>query len=176
VIIGQALPRRPATAFLVGVGSHLVLDACPHWGCDRQERDGEERFLRVAKRDGILGLAVMAVAAVATQKPTRVSTVAAMAGAALLDLDKPILHFVGVNPFPNLVNRIHQGVQNESSNGLRNELLYGVAFSTVAAASWIIDKVKVGIPPSRSPRVASTNTRASVSNDIRSLSSRSRPV
>jgi hypothetical protein len=135
VIIGQALPRRPATAFLVGVGSHLVLDACPHWSCDRQRPEGDERFLKAAKRDGILGLAVMAVAALSVEKRSRMSTIAAMAGAALLDLDKPLQYFMGVNPFPEVVNRIHKGIQNESPKGLRNELFYGAAFSAAAIAS-----------------------------------------
>jgi hypothetical protein len=135
VIIGQALPRRPATAFLVGVGSHLALDACPHWSCDRQRPEGDERFLKAAKRDGILGLAAMAVAAISAERRTRVSTIAAMAGAALLDLDKPLLYFIGVNPFPEVVNRIHKGIQNESPSGLRNEFLYGAAFSVAAMVS-----------------------------------------
>ena len=58
-----------------------------------------------------------------------------MAGAVLLDLDKPFQYFVGVNPFPRIVNRIHQEIQNESPSGLRNEFLYGAAFSVAAAVS-----------------------------------------
>ncbi len=113
VLIGQALKRRPVAAFVVGIGSHLVLDAMPHWGCD-DEPDGTERFLQVAKRDGVLGLAAMAAAALAVDRSARLSTLAAMAGAALLDLDKPIEHFFGVRAFPDVVMRIHKGIQNES--------------------------------------------------------------
>ncbi len=134
VILGQMLPRRPVTAFVVGVGSHLLLDACPHWSCDRHLPEGEERFLKAAKRDGIVGLAAMAVATIVAEKPTRISTIAAMTGAALLDADKPLLHFVGVNPFPKLVQWVHKGIQNESPKGLLNEVVYGSAFASVGAA------------------------------------------
>ena len=34
VVVGRLLERRPVTAFVAGVGSHLVLDMVPHWGCD----------------------------------------------------------------------------------------------------------------------------------------------
>ncbi len=134
VIIGQALPRRPVTAFVVGVGSHLVLDSIPHWSCDRSLPDADERFLTAAKRDGILGLAAMAGAALAADRRSRLATVAAMAGAALLDIDKPILHFIGVKPFPAVVNRIHVAVQRESPEGLRREFVYGASFASVGAA------------------------------------------
>ena len=42
-LIGQALKGRPVAAFVAGIGSHLVLDAMPHWGCDFDApgRDGE---------------------------------------------------------------------------------------------------------------------------------------
>ena len=82
----------------------------------------------------MLGLGAMAVAALAADRKARVATVAAMAGAALLDLDKPIEHFFGVRAFPNVVMRIHQGIQNESSDGMRNELAYGGAFALADAA------------------------------------------
>jgi hypothetical protein len=135
VIIGQALPRRPFAAFVVGVGSHLLLDACPHWSCDRRVPEGDERFLRAAKRDGIIGLATMAVGAIAADHRTRVSTIAAMVGAALLDVDKPLLHFIGVNPFPEVVQRVHKGIQNESPNGLLNEVVYWSALASVGVAT-----------------------------------------
>ena len=35
VVIGRLLEQRPVTAFAAGVGSHLVLDWVPHWGCGR---------------------------------------------------------------------------------------------------------------------------------------------
>jgi hypothetical protein len=134
VIIGQALRGRPVTAFVVGVGSHLLLDACPHWGCATETPEGSARFLQVARRDGLLGLGTMAVAAATVDSESRSSTIAAMAGAALLDMDKPVLHFTGRRAFPEVINRIHKAVQNEVPDGLRNELGYGTAFAAVGAA------------------------------------------
>ena len=52
-----------------------------------------------------------------------------MAGAALLDLDKPMMYFVGRNPFPMRVRRFHEMVQNESEEGLPNEIRFGVGFA-----------------------------------------------
>jgi hypothetical protein len=133
VIIGQVLRGRPVAAFVVGVGSHLLLDACPHWGCATETPEGAARFLQVARRDGLLGLGTMAVAAVAVDQKSRMSTIAAMAGAALLDMDKPVLQFTGRRAFPEVVNRIHKVVQNEVPNGFRNELGYGTAFAVVGS-------------------------------------------
>jgi hypothetical protein len=125
VLIGRALKKRPGMALLAGIASHLVLDAIPHWGCN----PGRERFLIVAKRDGLLGLAAMASAALAVERPARAATLAAMGGAVLLDLDKPCLYFFGVDPFPTVVQRLHRRIQNESRGGMPNELRFGVAFA-----------------------------------------------
>jgi hypothetical protein len=133
VIIGKAFERRPVAAFLAGVGSHLVLDAMPHWGCDFDVDGGPQRFFQVARRDGLLGLGTMATAAVAIDRSARVSTVAAMAGAALLDLDKPAHMLLGIQPFPKVITRIHRRVQNESTDGLSKEIVYGLLFALVDA-------------------------------------------
>lgn len=138
VLIGRALERRPVAAFVVGVGSHLLVDAVPHWGCDRSAPDAQDRFLRVARRDGVLGLGVMAAATLAVDAKARPSVMAAMAGAALLDLDKPIEHFFGIYPFPEPVRRLHVWIQNESTKGLPRELAFGAVFAvadTVAAVA-----------------------------------------
>jgi hypothetical protein len=129
VVIGRAFERRPLAAFLAGVGSHLVLDAMPHWGCDFAVEGGEERFFQAARRDGLLGLAAMATVALSVDRKARLSTVAAMAGAVLLDLDKPIEHFLGISAFPEVVSRIHRGLQNESPKGMPNEVAYGIVFA-----------------------------------------------
>jgi hypothetical protein len=133
VIIGKVFERRPVAAFLAGVGSHLVLDAMPHWGCDFDVDGGPQRFFQVARRDGLLGLGTMATAAVAIDRSARVSTVAAMAGAALLDLDKPAHMLLGIQPFPKVITRIHRRVQNESTDGLSKEIVYGLLFALVDA-------------------------------------------
>ncbi len=136
VLIGRALKRRPVTAFAVGVASHLLLDMVPHWGPHRGlEGEGpplaDEVFLRYAKRDGLLGLAVMATAAGSVVREARTATVAAMAGAAFLDLDKPTLHFFRFNPFPRPVRWVHTWVQHESPNGMLNEVIAGAALAGV---------------------------------------------
>jgi hypothetical protein len=59
--------------------------------------------------------------------------VAAMAGAVFLDLDKPLLYFFGVNPFPRAVQRLHGWVQNESPDGMPSEIGFGVVCATVSA-------------------------------------------
>jgi len=129
VVIGRALNGRPVTAFAVGVGSHLVLDSVPHWGCDVEVPEGPERFLRVARRDGLLGLAVGIGVSALVGRQFRLSTVAAIAGAVLLDLDKPFDHFFNLRPFPLAIQHLHGRVQNESSSGLPNELVAGVVMA-----------------------------------------------
>jgi hypothetical protein len=128
-LIGQLMKRRPVEAFLVGVGSHLLLDAVPHWGCDLDEPGGSERFLKVARTDGSLGLLAMALATAMVEKKARTATVAAMAGAVLLDLDKPIGHFFGRNPFPRPIVWLHGVVQRESADGMPRELAYASVFA-----------------------------------------------
>ena len=128
VLIGRLLKRRPGAALIAGVASHLVLDAIPHWGCSSSE-PGRADFLTMAKRDGVLGLAAMASVALAVEQPARAATVAAMTGAVLLDLDKPFLHFLGFNPFPAVVQELHDRIQNESRGGMPNELRFGAAFA-----------------------------------------------
>jgi hypothetical protein len=128
-LIGRVLERRPVAAFVVGVASHLVLDAVPHWGCDTDQPGGANQFLVVAKRDGLLGLTAMALATLLVAKEGRLATLAAMAGAALLDLDKPCVHFFHKNPFPKVVRDVHDWVQNESPEGLPSEIRFGVAFA-----------------------------------------------
>ncbi len=127
VAIGRILKRRPVTAFVVGVGSHLLLDMVPHWGCDFRTAENRQLFLRYAKRDGLLGLLVMACAAGAVDRGARKATIAAMAGAALLDADKPMIVYFKRNPFPRIVRRIHARAQNESTEGLPNEILFGLS-------------------------------------------------
>jgi hypothetical protein len=139
VLVGRFMRRRPAAAFFVGVGSHLVLDALPHWGCSVATPEGLDRFLTAAKRDGVLGLATMAVATLAVDPEVRTSTIAAMAGAVLLDLDKPFTYFFGVNPFPRRINELHRRVQNESPQGMRNEIGFGAVCAALDVMTRSVD-------------------------------------
>jgi hypothetical protein len=138
VLVGRAMERRPVAAFLVGVGSHLLLDSVPHWGCDFSEEGAQERFLSVARWDGMLGLATMAVAAMAVDRRSRTATIAAMAGAAFLDLDKPMLHLFGFDPFPGVVSRLHRRIQNESTDGMPKEFAYGALFASSDIVATIV--------------------------------------
>ncbi len=133
VLIGRAARGRPAAAFVAGVGSHLVLDSVPHWGCEKGDSVANEQFLRVAKRDGLLGLGTIAAALIAVDRRDRLSTVAAIAGAVVLDLDKPGKFFFGVNPFPPAVIRFHSRVQNESADGMPKEIAYGALLALTDA-------------------------------------------
>ena len=144
VAIGRALRRRPVAAFACGVVSHLALDAVPHWGCSTTVPGGAERFLAVARRDGLLALAVLGACAVASERSARRATVAAMVGAALLDLDKPVEHFFGFDPFPAAVSRLHRRVQNESREGMPNELAVGSALAAADALGFVRDRRRAG--------------------------------
>ena len=106
------------------------MDMTPHWG---NPTLGEDGFYAVAKRDGLLGLAAVAICAVAGVPPRR-ALVAGMAGAAILDSDKPSEYFFGVNPLPGRIDRFHQRIQRESPEGLRVELAAGVALAATAGA------------------------------------------
>jgi hypothetical protein len=120
--IGSFLPCSPGTAFAVGVLSHFGMDACPHWGVVAGRPGSAELFLRVARCDGCAGLAAMAVAAGLVGPGARRATVAAMVGAALPDLDKPFVHFLGVNPFPRWFQRLHYRIQREATHRLPHEM------------------------------------------------------
>jgi hypothetical protein len=134
-VVGQLLKRKPLAAFIVGVGSHLLLDSIPHWGCDGDAPGGSDRFLRAAVRDGLLGATTMLIATASVDRMSRKSTLAAMAGAVLLDLDKPIFFATGRNPFPDVVQRIHSGIQIESPEGMSNEIRFGLVFAAIDAVT-----------------------------------------
>jgi hypothetical protein len=123
-----AVTRHPAAAFAVGVASHFVLDAVPHWG----DWGSEERFLRVAVPDGLAGLAAMAAFAAAAPPERRLAVVAGMAGAALPDLDKPSRLWFGRSPFPPAVDRFHGRIQREAPGRGRQEAITGAVFAGLA--------------------------------------------
>ena len=131
VVIGRLLERHPITAFVVGVGSHLVLDMVPHWGREESTAAGRQLFLRYAKRDGLVGLLAMVCAAAAVDRQARKATLAAMAGAALLDADKPMMLYLGRNPFPRAVRRLHARAQNESPQGMPKEIVFGLVCAVI---------------------------------------------
>ncbi len=99
-VVGRVVRNVPA-AFGVGVLSHLVLDAVPHWG----GRPIEE-VMGVAVADGLTGLAAMALRDAGHRAGPPAAVLAGMAGAAFLDLDKPSSVFFGFSPFPAAGGRV----------------------------------------------------------------------
>ena len=128
-LIGAAT-RRPATAFTLGVASHFVLDAVPHWG---DWGDDKSVFMRVAIRDGLTGLAVMGALTALAEPSARLAVLAGMAGAALPDLDKPSKIFFGFSPFPRAVDDFHSGIQRESRRRFPVEVATGATCLAILA-------------------------------------------
>jgi len=114
-LIGLASPGA-ATAFGLGVASHVVMDIAPHWG-----NPDEGLFLRVAVVDGLVGLATMGYLARLTPRERRTAVVAGMLGACLPDANKPSELFFGCSPFPAAVDRFHVAIQRESPGRMPHE-------------------------------------------------------
>jgi hypothetical protein len=123
--IGALLHRRPALAFAAGVASHLAMDCLPHWGLPRVP-ESSEPFLQVAKRDGLAGLTAIAVLT-GPAGGRRSGVLAGIAGATVLDVDKPARHFFGRNPVPAPVQEFHERIQREAPHRMRHEVLTAAA-------------------------------------------------
>lgn len=132
-LLGAPLRRHPVAAFAAGFASHLAMDACPHWGTPLPIDD--PGFLRVARRDGVGGLTALAGAVLSAEPGARVATLAAAGGAALPDMDKPALHFFGVNPWPRWFDEFHKRIQRESPDRLPLELAVGTALAVALVVS-----------------------------------------
>ena len=100
VVIGRLLERHPVSAFVVGVGSHLVLDMVPHWGCEPAHGCRQELFLRYARRDGLVGLFAWPCPQRQCDRRARTATVAAIAGATCSTPTSRSCTSSGRNPFP----------------------------------------------------------------------------
>lgn len=128
-LIGAAV-RRPVPAVVLGVASHFVLDAVPHWG----KWGGENGLLRVAVPDGLAGLAVIGTFAAIAPRERRLAVLAGMAGAALPDLEKPSTLFFGRSPFPRAVDAFHSAIQDEAPDRAHYEIIAAAIFTTGALA------------------------------------------
>ncbi len=116
VLAGAAVglvSRRPAAAFATGVASHLAMDMVLHWGAKLEW----DEFVRVAKVDGTIGLGVCAALLASVPARARPTMLAGIAGACLIDMDKPGRHFFGRSPFPAAVDRFHGRLQNQGPIG-----------------------------------------------------------
>lgn len=116
VLAGAAvgrLTRSAGTAFVAGVASHVAMDMVLHWGDER----GWDDFVRVAQVDGTVGLGLCALLLGTTPARARRPVVLGIAGACLVDMDKPGLHFFGRSPFPAAVDRLHARIQRQAPGG-----------------------------------------------------------
>ncbi len=130
-IIGVLCRDRPVTAFAAGVVSHMAMDLTPHWGDDNLTLESPE-LLRVAYTDGLIGLASLA-ALTAADPPPRRAFLAAIAGATVLDADKPCEYFFGFNPFPRWLDRFHKRLQNQEPHRILHEIAMGTALAVAAS-------------------------------------------
>ncbi len=128
-----AVVRRPLPAFGVGVLSHVLMDITPHFGGLDM---GSDEFVRLARIDGTIGLGVTAAVAATAPPSVRRSTLVGLAGACLIDLDKPGRHFFGRSPFPPVVDRLHGHIQNEGPHGRWTEAASAAALVAGVAAAF----------------------------------------
>jgi hypothetical protein len=132
-VVGHVV-RRPAAAFVAGAASHVVMDVCLHYGRDDVTRHD---FVKLARVDGVVGLGVCAVALATARGPVRPAVAAGIAGACVIDMDKPGRHFFGRSPFPAVVDRFHVWIQTEHTVGA---LVEAAAATALAAA--VVTKVR----------------------------------
>jgi hypothetical protein len=123
--IGTQLP--PGRAAIAGFASHLAMDNLPHWGVVGYFP------LKAAKRDGVLGLGVMAACTALAPKKRRLSVLAAITGACLPDTDKIGEHFVGFSPWPQRFDDFHKWLQRESPHRIPHEVLAGVGLAVLTS-------------------------------------------
>jgi hypothetical protein len=124
-----ALVRRPLLAVPVGVASHLAMDRLPHWGA----APGED-FLPTARRDGLIGLAAVALTVGLARPDRRLAVLGGVAGAVAPDLDKPARHFFGGSPWPEPFDEFHSEIQNEAPHRGPQELAVAAALAGIALA------------------------------------------
>jgi hypothetical protein len=125
-VIGAFAPST-GSALVRGFGSHFVLDAIPHWGCEPDE------LLRVAVPDGLIGLAAIAAVAARAAPSRRTTVLAGVFGACLPDVDKPAELFFGRSPFPVWFDRFHAAIQHERPHRWRREVTIAAGFGVLAA-------------------------------------------
>jgi hypothetical protein len=128
-LIGSRLPAPSAVA--AGFLSHLAMDNLPHFGYG-----GGPLHLPTARRDGVLGLAGIALTAAVAPARRRPAVLAGILGACLPDTDKLGEHFVGRSPWPAAFDRFHKRIQREAPHRLPIEVGTGAAL--LLAALWQI--------------------------------------
>jgi hypothetical protein len=104
------------------------MDALPHWGTGPNT---EPEWLPVARKDGVAGLAAMALLTAAAPAGRRLSVLAGMTGACLPDTDKVGRYFVGRSPWPAHFDRFHEAIQNEARHRLPREVATAAVLTAV---------------------------------------------
>jgi hypothetical protein len=127
-LVGLRTPSWPV-ALGVGLLSHFVMDAVPHWGVQ-----DEEVYVRVARVDGLTGLAVSAVVLAAAPGEDRMRVAGGIFGACFPDTDQVSAHFFDRTFHPEWFSRLHIGIQTEHA-WLRQEVLLASALAAVAGAA-----------------------------------------
>jgi hypothetical protein len=139
-LIGSLCPG-PASAFVTGVASHVLMDMTPHWG-------DEDLFLPVAVVDGLVGATALVLVSRSTSASRRTRVTAGMLGAAFPDLDKPSRLFLGRSPFPTAVDDWHKRVQRESPRRLPQEIvvaaLTGLAVRAAVLGGGVLSRRSTG--------------------------------
>ncbi|MBL7502776.1 hypothetical protein I6A84_28455 [Frankia sp. CNm7] len=130
-LVGMAT-RRPEVALVAGFLSHLAMDALPHWGTGPNT---EPEWLPIAKKDGVAGLAAMALLTASAPATARLAVLAGMTGACLPDTDKIGRFFVGRSPWPARFDRFHEAIQNEARHRLPREVATAAALTAVSLAA-----------------------------------------
>jgi hypothetical protein len=124
-VIGSRLPV--GKALVAGFASHLAMDNLPHWG------NNGPFPIDIAKRDGVIGLANIAVLALLAKKDRRLPVLAGITGACLPDTDKLGEYFAGRSPWPGRFDEFHKRIQREAPHRIPHEILAGVGMFTLAA-------------------------------------------
>ncbi len=114
---GYVARGRPGPAFALGLASHFAMDALPHWG-----DVPAPTFLRAARRDGVIGLALSAALIACAPPAQRWGIVAGITGAALPDLDKPVLLVAQRSPWPRWFDWFHARIQRNRQRPSRLRL------------------------------------------------------
>ena len=128
VLAGAAIGSRlsPGPALVAGFASHLAMDNLPHWG------NNGPFPIDIAKRDGVLGLANIAVLALLANKDKRLPVLAGITGACLPDTDKLGEYFAGGSPWPQKFDDFHKRIQRESPHRIPHEVLVGAGLLTLS--------------------------------------------
>ena len=128
VLAGAAIGSRlsPGRALVAGFASHLAMDNLPHWG------NNGPFPIDIAKRDGVLGLANIAVLALLARKDKRLPVLAGITGACLPDTDKLGEYFAGGSPWPQKFDDFHKRIQRESPHRIPHEVAVGAGLLTLS--------------------------------------------